>query len=188
LIGADKVIVFAPALRETEPKPGSKYQPPATEVHVDYTTPVAHGLASHLLSQSDEPDLKYSRFVCINLWRALSPPPQDWPLAVCDGRSVAFEDGIPNEMLIVDELPDVSNLEPLPEDPARPAALVFEYRSDFRWYYFSRMENDELLCFKLFDSDQNATCRCPHTAFHHETEPDRVPRKSLEIRTVAYFK
>ena len=32
---------------------------------------------------------RYSRFIASSLWRPFSQPPQDWPLAVCDGTSVS---------------------------------------------------------------------------------------------------
>lgn len=32
---------------------------------------------------------EYSRFMCINLWRVINDPPEDWPLAICVGRESA---------------------------------------------------------------------------------------------------
>jgi hypothetical protein len=144
-------------------------------------------MAQNFLSNSDDPNLQYSRFQCINLWRAISSPPQDWPLAVCDAQTVDPTEGIPNAMIRVDTIPDLNNLGPLEEDPTRPEAFLFEYHPEYRWYYFSDMKDDELLVFKLFDS-ANEKGRCPHAAFHDEACFGAVSRESVEIRTILYFK
>lgn len=185
--GADKIIVFSPIVRHSNPKKGSKFQPPAGDVHTDYSPQSAHGRAHYYLSQSSEPDFQYSRFVCLNVWRAISEPPQDWPLAVCDGRTVPNGDGVPAYRIVVDKLPDLKNLEPS-EEPEGIEAYIFQYRSEFKWYYFSDMKLDEVLCFKMFDSNQKEGWRCPHTAFLDKTRPDAKPRASIEIRAVCYFK
>jgi hypothetical protein len=121
------------------------------------------------------------------LWRAVSTPPQDWPLAVCDARSVNPSDGTPNAMIMVDKIPDLNTLGPLPDDSKRPEAFLFEYSPGHRWYYFSDMKKDELLVFKLFDSAKGQG-RCPHASFFDEGRQDVVARESVEIRTVVYFK
>jgi hypothetical protein len=187
VLGADKVIAFGPTLRQTKPIPGSVYQPPGIDVHIDYTAIHSKSLAKNLLAGSDEPDFPYSRFMCVNLWRAISPPPQDWPLAVCDAQTVDTKDGIPNLMIRCENLPDLDKLGPLEDEDKLPAADLFEYRKEHRWYYFSDMKKDELFVFKLFDSAKE-NGRCPHAAFFAEGREDAIPRESVEIRTVAYFK
>ena len=42
------------------------------------------------------------RFIAFSLWRAISPPPQSWPLALCDGSSVGDEEGTRNTKVDVD--------------------------------------------------------------------------------------
>jgi hypothetical protein len=187
LTGADKVIAFGPTLRQTKPTPGSEYQPPGSDVHIDYTTVRSHSLAANLVANSPDPEYKYSNFKCINLWRAISTPPQDWPLAVCDAQSVDPKEGTPNLMIRCEKLPDVNTLGPIEDEDKLPAAFLFQYSDGHRWYYFSDMKKDELLLFKLFDSE-NPTGRVPHAAFCDEGREGAVPRESCEIRTVAYFK
>jgi hypothetical protein len=185
-LGADKVIAFGPTLRQTKPTPGSIYQPPGKDVHIDYTTTRSKSLAQNLLAGSDKPNFAYTRFMCINLWRAISAPPQDWPLAVCDAQTVNTGDGTANLMIRCEKRPDLDTLGPLEDEDKLPAADLFEYRKEHRWYYFSDMKKDELFVFKLFDSAK-ANGRCPHAAFFADKE-DATPRESVEIRTVAYFK
>jgi hypothetical protein len=186
ILGADKVIAFGPTLRQTKPVPGSEYQPPGIDVHIDYTSIRSHGLAKNLVAGSDDPIYQYSNFLCVNLWRAISPPPQDWPLAVCDAESVDPRDGTPNLMIRCDKIPDINTLGPIENEESYPAAFLFEHKEGQKWYYFSDMKDDELLLFKLFDSKKE-NGRCPHAAFFAGRE-DAIPRESVEIRTVAYFK
>jgi hypothetical protein len=49
------------------------------------------------------------------------------------------------------------------------------------------MTRDEILLFKLNDSDHARAWRVPHTAFHDETAQATQPRHSIEFRTIAYF-
>jgi hypothetical protein len=187
ITGADKVIAFGPTLRKAQPTPGSDYQPPGADVHVDYTSSRSHKLAQNLVAASDHPTCQFSRFMCINLWRAISKPPQDWPLAVCDAQSVNPKEGTANLMIRCEKIPDLDSLGPIENEESLPAAFLFEYRDGHRWYYFSDMTNNELLVFKLFDS-ANDFGRCPHAAFFDRGRKDVEPRQSVEVRTVAYFK
>lgn len=187
LTGADKVIAFGPTLRQTEPQPGTHYQPPGRDVHIDYKDDRSHRMAKTFITGSDEPDFQYSRFQCINLWRAISPPPQDWPLAICDAQSVAPDEGTQNLMIRVDKLPELDKLGPIDNEDSLPAAYLFTYKQGHRWYYFSDMKPNELLLFKLYDS-ANPHGRCPHAAFLDEGREGAIPRESVELRTILYFK
>ena len=66
-------------------------------MHADYTDDSALlGLARSIQSKQG---LAGGRFMAINVWRPISQdgPVQCWPLAVCDGRSVAPETLRPRE-------------------------------------------------------------------------------------------
>lgn len=187
MTGADKVIAFGIVVRQTKPS-GPNFQPPASDVHVDWTSRRAHALAKDLISKSDEPDFKYSRFICVNLWRAISPPPQDYPLAVCDARTVTSTSATANYMIGIDKIPDMSNRDALPDGPIVSEADLFAYDEKQQWYYFSDMHQEEILAFKLYDSEKDTTGgRCPHTAFLDDRDGTN-PRESVEIRSVVYFK
>jgi len=188
LTGADKVIAFGPLLRQTKPVPGSRFQPPGSDVHVDYTESRSQKLANKMLASRGLAGSEYSRVVCINVWRAISPGPQDWPLAMCEAQSVARSEGQPNVMIYVDKLPDVEQLPELPPDPAGEA-VCYQHSPMHKWTYFSNMQKDEVLVFKLYDSKDGVEAwRTPHAAFDNSSVPGAVPRESVEIRSVAYFK
>ncbi len=63
---------------------------PARFIHVDISDATAERFAHRSMPKSIGRGLR--RFAHYNVWRALSPPPQDIPLAVCDARSVALAD------------------------------------------------------------------------------------------------
>lgn len=163
-------------------------QPPAGEAHVDFTPESAEARARDAYRRLFPEGKPYSRFIASSLWRAFSPPPQDWPLAVCDGSSVAAGEGTPNALVVVDELPDrEAMLGELPDEKAAGHASVFHYNPNHRWWYFSGMTRDEVMLLKFYDSDRGRAWRVPHTAFHDPSFPDARIRESIEFRTFAYF-
>jgi hypothetical protein len=122
-----------------------------------------------------------------SLWRAFSPPPQDWPLALLDYRSVDDTEGEPNLLLFVDQLPDPGDVPDIADPDSQPAGSIFAYRPGHRWWYFPDMRPDEALLFKLHDTDHDVAWRVPHTAFEDESAEGAHPRESVEFRTVAFF-
>lgn len=190
--GADKVIVFGAVRRTTHDKKANEAstwdeQPPASDVHVDYTPLRAECLADDFAKQNGLNRSDYKRVQFINIWRAISPGPQNWPLAVCHGDKVEDTEGVVNHLVYGDTIPDLDNLPDLPDDPMHPEGSLFTYRPTHQWTYFSNMSKDEVLLFTLYDSNQKKPWRVPHSAFLNKMEGTN-PRESVEIRTVLFFK
>ena len=62
------------------------------------------------------------------------------------------------------------------------------FNPQHRWYYAPLMQPDEVLVFKLFDSDRNRVQWTGHTAFDDPTAAQGAPpRESIEIRTISFF-
>jgi hypothetical protein len=163
-------------------------QPPASEAHVDFTPGWAELFAPQVYAKAFPDGKGFSRFIASSLWRTFSEPPQDWPVALCDARSVGAEEGVPNTLHIVDQMPDEQTmLAEMPIDEMTVAAAIFHYRPSHRWWYFSNMTRDEVLLLKFHDSDRSKAMRVPHTAFHDPTFPNARPRHSIEVRTFAFF-
>ena len=163
-------------------------QPPASDAHVDYMPERATIMADTIYKGSFPGEKPYSRFIASSLWRTFSEPPQDWPLALCDGSTVGADEGTPNALIIVDEIPDrESMLGDRPEAETAITAAVFRHNPMHRWWYFSNMNRDEVVLLKFHDSDETRTMRVPHTAFHDPGFPDANARESIEFRTFAYF-
>jgi len=185
LTGADQVVSLGWMLRRSALERYGAL-PPAPDVHVDLHTSAIARRYSQVHARSPlPPEGAYRRAVYTSLWRAFSPPPQDWPLALCDYRSVDDGEGTPNLLFRVRELPAPGDV---PDDAeAESAASVFGYRPGHRWWYFPGMHAGEALIIKLHDTDRSVAWRAPHTSFHDAEAAGAHPRESIEMRTVAYF-
>ncbi|MDH4110054.1 MAG: hypothetical protein OEW35_17340 [Gammaproteobacteria bacterium] len=163
-------------------------QPPAAEAHVDFTAETAERVARATYESEFPGEAPFRRFISSSLWRCYSEPPQDWPIAVCDARSVGPDEGTPNALVVVDEIPDPETmLGPLPAGRPPMTADVFRYNPAHRWWYFSAMHRDEALLLKFYDSGKGIARRVPHTAFRDRSFPEARVRESIEVRTLAYF-
>ncbi len=174
-------VVAAPFVRFAERSPLSgqlNNSMPARFVHIDYGDARARGIAEQFFAAARGKLPRLRRFAHYNVWRVLSQPPQDVPLAVCNARTVADADLVP--ACAVFDFPGV---------PQRTAeSLVVRYNPEHRWCYFRDMRPDEALIFVTKESDPERAHQVPHTAFDDPTcPPGAVPRSSIEIRVVAYF-
>ena len=163
-------------------------QPPAGEAHVDYNVITGKRAAERIYADAFPQGAGYSRYICFSFWRTFSPGPQDWPLAVCDGRSVKEGTEASNTLFVVDEFPEGDALTaPVEGEDQMIAASIFRHDPAHRWWYFSNMDAGDALLFKFQDSDHSVTWRCPHTAFHDTSLPDTRTRHSIEVRCIAFF-
>jgi hypothetical protein len=163
-------------------------QPPAGEAHVDSSPDRVDRMAQMIYQQRFAGEPPYARYLYTSFWRAFSSPPQDYPLALCDGNSVGDDEGVPNTMFVVDKIPEREEmLRPMTDEDKAIAAAIFHYRAQHRWWYFSNMTRDEALLFVFHDSRRVRPWRVPHTAFIDATRPHARPRDSIEFRSVAYF-
>lgn len=178
--GADRVVVNgAGVLRFGEKSADAgklNNSLPARFVHVDISDVTAKAFAARSLPE--QPARAARRFAHYNVWRVLSLPPQDVPLALCDSRSVSAAD-----LMEADAVFDVAGS---PEWSFE--GWVVRYNQAHRWSYYSAMDRDEALIFKTNDSDPREPHCVPHSAFDDSTCPaDVVPRASLEMRGCAYW-
>ncbi|MFC3097611.1 CmcJ/NvfI family oxidoreductase [Alteraurantiacibacter palmitatis] len=168
-------------------------QPTAGEVHVDINGPTARRMAEMTYRQHFPDGPGYKRFLISSFWRTFSPPPQDVPLALCDGRTSFGGEEKSNTLFIVDEFPVGDALiAPVEGEERKLAATIFSYHPGHRWWYFQGMEADDALLFKFHDSDHSVTWRCPHTAFHDTSLNGGANgrgniRESIECRSVAFW-
>jgi len=187
LSGADIVAPMSGMIR-TSGTTSPTVQPPAAEAHVDFTERCAARVAERIYRRDHPNGPGYRRFIAFSLWRVLSPPPQDMPLAVCEGRSVRDDEGTHNTKVDVDEIPTGDALyAPIEGEENMVAATIFHHSPDHRWWYFPDMRPNEVIFIKFYDSDHTKAWRCPHTAFHDTTRPEAIPRRSIEFRAIAYF-
>lgn len=152
---------------------------PARFPHVDFTPNTAPGLAPDVFGTRAVELRAGQRLVGFNIWRVVSEPPQDVPLAVCDARTVSREDLVPADGVYDDG------------DPAtwwELEAFLVRYNPGHRWLYFRDMEPDEALVFRSYDNDANWRAGVPHSAFDDSScAPNGPPRVSVEARAFAIY-
>jgi hypothetical protein len=178
LCGADLVLVNSPGiLRFSERLPESGVfdnSRPARFAHVDVSDPTAAEFAH----RAAPPGRPLARFAHYNIWRALSAPPQDVPLAVCDARSV-----VPADLIAADAVFD---------SPGQPEwsfeGLVLAHSPVHRWHWFPDMHRGEAIVFKTHDSEAGRAHCVPHVAFDNPDAPAHAPpRVSIEMRALALW-
>ncbi len=178
LSAADAVVMLGPAIlrfgeRSTEAGKLNNSQP-ARFSHIDASDARAR-LTAEQLAPKDRP---FRRFTQFNVWRAISPPPQDIPLAVCDAQSVTRGD-----LVVGDAVFDHYGV---PEWSAE--STLVRANLAHRWNYFSGMTRDEALVFVCKDSEPGRPQNVPHCAFDDPSAPpNAAPRASIEMRAMAYW-
>jgi hypothetical protein len=174
LTGADKVVVFGQVQRDGARK-ASPHRP-VYNAHVDYNVETIRAVARRLLAPEEFERRRSQRIVLVNVWRPLETV-QSAPLAVCDAASVARQDLVfgPIGGNSAAGVPDAAGWN-LAHNPAH------------RWLYVPHMTPDEVLVFKLCDTDAHRVQWTAHTAFDDPTSPaDAAPRRSIELRTLAFL-
>lgn len=173
--GAAKVVIFDHTVRNTAPEQQSarRVREPAASVHNDYTDKSGPQRVRDLLEPAEAEARLKRRFIEVNAWRPIAGPVQAWPLAVCDAGSVERGDLVASERRYPDRVGEIY-------------AVI--YNPNHRWFYFPRMQRDEVLLIKCFDSATDGRARLAvHTAFEDPTTPaDAPPRESIEIRAFAF--
>jgi hypothetical protein len=149
---------------------------PANIVHNDYTAQSGPRRLDDFFAGSDEEAerLKTYRYAIINAWRPIGEPVADYPLVVCDARTVKEDDLVSVERRGADR---IGELQVALHDPNQ------------RWYYFPRMHRNEVLLFKTYDSARDGRTRfTPHSSCKVPDAPeDAPPRESLETRCLVFF-
>jgi hypothetical protein len=167
--GASRVHVFDHTVRRRAPDAARQ---PSTRAHVDYTAASAPQRLRALLGPESDA-LARRRYAFINVWRPIRHPAQDWPLALCDARSVDPADLVATDIVYPDRTGEIYGL------AHNPRQL---------WSYYPDMALDEALLIKCYDSRDDVARFAPHTAFASPaTPPGAPPRESIEFRTIAFF-
>jgi hypothetical protein len=131
---------------------------------------------------------RYAATHNVSLWKPLHGPLRDWPLAVCDHRSLD-----PKDLIAIDEVHKEDILE----------SHGVQYNPSQEWYYLSDMRTDEMLIFKAVDSQikgegslispMRRWCTffdlqlVPHSAFRDDRYGNEVPRESIEMRVLVAY-
>lgn len=177
LTGADHVINFGIMTRTNNPE-AAEGNLPAFGAHVDYGDKTVRDQAILAMGEEEAGKWLKGRFMLINVWRPIKVV-ESAPFAVCDASTIAPSDLCDSEVR--------GGL----GDPNRPTLYghAVSFNENQRWYYVPDMRPEEVLAFKLFDSDASAVQWTAHSAFEHPgLDPDAPPRESIEMRTIAFIR
>jgi hypothetical protein len=172
--GAARVVAFDHIVRNAAMSAkGNTIKIPAKRVHDDYTAWSAPQRVRDLMGEEAEELLKH-RFAIINLWRPIRGPVLESPLALCDAQSLSEENLVASDLKYPDRTGETYSI---------------TYNPNQRYYYFPKMQADEVVLIRCFDSAPEGAARFSgHTGFDDPTSPpDAPPRESLEVRTLVFF-
>lgn len=110
-----------------------------------------------------------------SLWRVLKGPTNDWPLALCDYRSVDVEhDTIASDIVVAHGDGSVEN-----------SLIYFDKKQE--WFYRSDMDIEDIIIFRQTDSSGKMP-KAWHASFEHPSTSTGpfLPRESVEVRVVVW--
>ena len=174
--GASDVLVFDHTIRigDEQAQKAINARPPVKGVHNDYTESSAPRRLRDILGDAEAERRFKKRWAIIQVWRPIRGKVMTDPLGICDGRTIPHRGFILVQRRYRDRTGEVYHI---------------AYNSEHVWYYFPRMERNEALVFKVFDTDPNVATRfTAHSAFDDpNTPPGAPPRESIETRTFAFW-
>ena len=174
--GVEKVVVFDHQVRNAElAKRGEKNaREYGRAVHNDYTAKSGPRRVRDHLPPAEAEQRLQNRFAEINVWRPIRGPIESTPLAVCDSSSIDPKDFVPSDLVYRDKVGETYR---------------FTYNPNHRWFYFPRLERNEVILLKCYDSKEDGRARfTAHSAFEDPTSaPDAAPRESIEVRALVFW-
>lgn len=177
--GATSIVIFDHTIRRRrpgEPDDSPQKRQPVPLVHVDQTTSSSIARVHRHLPPTEAPSLLRRRFQVVNIWRPISHAAVDWPLALCDFRSVDVKkDLLPVALIYPDREGETFGI---------------KYNPNHQWKYMKAMTPEEFVLIKCFDSIQDGSVArlTPHTGFQDPNTPEGTPlRESIELRALVFY-
>jgi hypothetical protein len=138
-----------------------KRAPAAEFVHLDNSRDAIPTMLDRMMIDP-EMRARLPRVKVFNVWRALTPAPQDVPLGLCDQRTLDPQDWVVGRTIEPAIVPEGVPYVTSTPNPGQ------------RWWWVSDMSVDEAIVFKGYDSNPAAPFGCLHGA-------------SAETRIFAFF-
>ena len=172
----DVVPLHASTVRYSPQAHRDEMMTPAGWAHLDYDGDEAAVQLRETLERLDHEVAPFSRYVLYQTWRVLTDPPQDFPLAICDRRTVTAADVVPLVYHVGTDGSDVTY-----------QSQGSRYSERHEWWYFPDLTVDDLVLFIGFDSARADRPASLHVAFEDPTVREPVPRASIESRFFGLF-
>ena len=195
LMGCKAAVVYPALVRSPKTAKQLSDYAPIESVHSDYTEDYRKMVRDpdHAYQDFLNPLLKANglshedvvnaeRIAVIQFWRNIGAEHPDRPLALCDASTVDRSEMIP---ILVPFYGGVRL------DFEAFAVRTPEKVEDHHWYAFPKMQKDEVMVFRTYDSrcdDEGRAFYTPHTAFLDPTAGTDAPlRESVEMRALCLF-
>jgi hypothetical protein len=175
----DVLPIHASVVRYSANANRSEMMTPAGWAHLDYDGDEAAVQLRETIERSGREVAPFRRYVLYQTWRALTEPPQDHPLAVCDWRTVHEADIVPLLYHVAPEQADGEDV--------IYRSQGCRHRDRHEWWYFPDLTVDEVVVFVGYDSARGDRPSAMHVSFEDPTVSDPVPRASVESRFFALF-
>jgi len=176
--GADMVVAYdwrlrnsaSPFPRIIDLKDPTEALKPATQPHIDCSLSGCQTMIKfHLPDMADE--LLQRPYRLINVWRPTKPV-RNFPLAVCDSRTVDSKDLVAADRIRREFIGE---------------GLWALQNSEYQWYYLPDQSPDEVTLIKVSDSRPHVSAKnCVHGSFSYGDDYLHVERESLEMRMLIF--
>ncbi|KAK0657761.1 hypothetical protein B0T16DRAFT_402507 [Cercophora newfieldiana] len=203
-----RIVFFDHTIRKHDP---SAPRQPVQSVHVDQTPKAAETrVRRHVTDAEEAEELLKGRYQIINVWRPISHPATDFPLALVDWRTTEPKDLIAVDLLYPkrkdgEDDGDDRGKEALPDPETLKSTNGYEIKGEtygvvpsekHKFYYVKDMTPEEALFIKCFDSraegqkggKEGVAALTPHTAFIDPQTPTGTKgRESIEVRCLIFY-
>ena len=129
--------------------------------HMDYTDNTTW--SNYLALHNEQPPKTPRKVVSLNFWRGLSTVVDDYPLGVCDARTV-------KEIDLFESVVYGYGASNYSWHDIGIETFSVKYSEDQRWFYYPQMRPDEVLVFKAYDSAGVIGNTCPHSTFSNPSK------------------
>jgi hypothetical protein len=111
----------------------------------------------------------------------------DAPFALCDSRTVSEKELIPTDLFNYGK--EEEKTETLADENGFTVEIYQSMNSDnHKWYFYPKMNREEVVMFKTYDSNENPFMPTLHSAFDDLSCDSKVsPRESIEVRAICLF-
>lgn len=141
---------------------------PNSLTHIDITLDGLKDIVREVYGEHADEILK-SRVRCVTVWKPLRGPVLDWPLALCDSKSLEDADIVPADAVY---------------ERVVAENCMIHHNPTQAWYYLAEQKPSEALVFKATDSKSALFSRCAHGSFHLPGAMNGFPRESIDVRVL----
>uniref|UniRef100_A0A7S3PE58 Uncharacterized protein n=1 Tax=Aplanochytrium stocchinoi TaxID=215587 RepID=A0A7S3PE58_9STRA len=152
----------------------------ASFAHTDFTTDILPRAMKFFLKRGVSQDVaKRLKVSFFGTWQPTGNPVEMFPLALCDAGSAEPGDLVKCTLGYA--------ITPSGDKRYQPPIGIPTYNPSHKWYFYPRMQPDELIMFTHCDGRDGWPKQTYHTAVKHDIKPNPRTRTSIETRVICGF-